>query len=169
VAGARPKAFGRTSTLFFHLQGATFRELNEARLILEPMMARLAAERQDPSSLERLAELIDAGHGVELEDDLDWARSSAEFHGIVASMSGNHILDLFCESLKEVWFGRVAGQAYPSDDRERVRRDHEAVAKAVASGDGPRAERLMQEHMEDFSANASTRFEGILDEVVDWR
>src|SRR3954454_19262155 len=36
--------FGRMSSLFFHLNGATFNQLLEARLALEPLMVRLAAE-----------------------------------------------------------------------------------------------------------------------------
>src|SRR5689334_15968735 len=37
------RAFGRMATLYFHLGGTTLHELMEARLAIEPLMARLAA------------------------------------------------------------------------------------------------------------------------------
>ena len=40
----------RTLSLFFRMVNASYRDLNEARLIIEPVMARQAAEKQDPSS-----------------------------------------------------------------------------------------------------------------------
>ena len=40
--------FARMTTLYLHLVGATYREVLEARIIMEPVMARLAAQRKDP-------------------------------------------------------------------------------------------------------------------------
>src|SRR5918997_7029634 len=48
--------YGRMSTLFFHLGGMTFGQLVEARLILEPMMARLAAERRGQELVGQVAD-----------------------------------------------------------------------------------------------------------------
>lgn len=169
VAGARSLAFGRTATLFFQMRGATFRELNEARQVLEPLMARLAAERQDGAGLRRLAGSVDAGRAAIIEDDLDWAQSSSDFHGVLTSMSGNRVLDLFVESLKEVWFDRVSGSVYEPEERERVRSEHETIADAITRGDGARAEALMTVHMQELTESTAARFPGILDEVIDWR
>ena len=44
VSNVTSAAFGRMATLFFQVQGIRFGELVEARLILEQVMARLAAE-----------------------------------------------------------------------------------------------------------------------------
>ena len=95
--------------------------------------------------------------------------TSADFHGVVTSMSGNRILDLVAESLKEVWFDRVAGTAYEPEERERERKDHEAIARAIAAGNGSRAERLMRVHMEEFTAEVAAKYPGMMDEVVDWK
>ena len=42
-----PASLGRTSTLYFHLAGATYRELLEAWLVLEPILAERAARNPD--------------------------------------------------------------------------------------------------------------------------
>src|SRR5712691_5213320 len=39
VTDTRPSDYGKTTTLYLHRAGATFRELLEARLVIEPVMA----------------------------------------------------------------------------------------------------------------------------------
>ncbi|MGE0308168.1 MAG: FadR/GntR family transcriptional regulator [Acidimicrobiia bacterium] len=169
VVGATASDFGSIATLFYQMRGATFRELVEARLIIEPLMARLAAERRDASAMDRLQSAIDAARVAAVEVDKVWTRTSADFHGVVAGLSGNRVLDLFGEALKEVWGARVSSTIFPSQSREQVREDHEAIAAAIAKGDGAEAEQLMREHMREFSNYVSERYSGLLDEVVDWR
>jgi DNA-binding FadR family transcriptional regulator len=169
VASAKSKDFGRMATLFFHMQGATFRELIEARQVVEPLMARLAAERQDIEDMSRLSDAIEGARSAAVGEDTGWALASSGFHDVVAGMSGNRILDLFGEAIKEVWFDRVTGTMYPSDAREQVRRDHETIAKAIVAGDGRKAERLMRAHMQEWAGFVADRYPGLLDEVVDWR
>lgn len=168
IAGAQSKDFGRSAALFFQLRGATYRELAEARYVLEPLTARLAAERQDAGDLARLEAAIDNAKAASVEDDQQWAGSSTDFHDVVAGMSGNRILDLFGEAIKELWFERIVGVVFPSDTRQQVRHDHEEIADAIASGDAARAERAMQAHMAEFLDYVVQRYPGILDEVVDW-
>jgi GntR family transcriptional regulator, transcriptional repressor for pyruvate dehydrogenase complex len=169
VVGATSRDFGSMATLFYQMCGATFRELVEARQIVEPLMARLAAERRDAEDMVRLRAAIDAARVAAVEVDKDWTRTSSDFHGVVAGLSGNRVLDLFGEALKDVWTERISGTVFPSQSREQVREDHEAIARAIADGDGAEAERLMREHMIEFSGFVAERSSGLLDEVVDWR
>lgn len=169
VAGAASKDLGRVATLFFQMRGATFRELAEARVVLEPLMARLAAERQDPVAMDRLGRSIADARRASVDDDPSWAEISTDFHGVVAGLSGNRILDLFGEAIKEVWFDRASSLVFPTSAREQTRKDHELIAKAIATGDGKKAERLMREHMHEFIEYVFERFPGLLDEVVEWR
>ena len=168
VVGATSRDFGNMATLFYQMRGATFRELVEARLIVEPLMARLAAERRDVGSLDRLQNAIDAARVTVVAVDDDWTRTSADFHGVVAGLSGNRVLDLFGEALKEVWAARVSSSIFPAESREQIRQDHEAIAAAIADGNGDKAERLMREHMHEYSSYVAERYAGILDSVVDW-
>lgn len=169
VAGVKSHDFGRMSTLYYHMTGATFRELAEARRAMEPVMARLAAERADPDQFDRLRRSIERADAASVREEGNWARVSTDFHATVASMSGNRVLDLFAESLKDVWFDRIYGLMYPVDAREQVRRDHEAIAGAIIKGDGKKAEKLMAAHMDEFQGFVAQRYHGLLDEVIDWR
>jgi len=168
VEGLQDDSFGRTATLFFQMGGMTYRELVEARLILEPVAARLAAERQQrdaagSGALEQTANVQD------VTDDLDYLRRTSDFHAAVIRMSGNGIVALFCQSLSDVFRGRVSSVVFPADRRQNVVRSHDAIARAIEAGKGARAEKLMREHMHEYANFVIERYPGIMDEVVEWR
>src|SRR5262249_12010749 len=50
VTDVKPSDYAQTTTLYLHRHGANLRDLLEARLVLEPVMARLAALRLTPES-----------------------------------------------------------------------------------------------------------------------
>lgn len=169
VAAAGSRDFGRFATLFFHLRGATYRDLAEARYVLEPMAARLAAERQDRASISRLNDAIASAARFGTETDDRWTRGSTSFHDVVAGLTGNKILDLFGESIKDVWLERIVGLVFPEEARSRVHEQHEQIARAIADGDGDAAEEIMRAHMSEFLDYVAERYPGMLDEIVDWR
>jgi DNA-binding FadR family transcriptional regulator len=169
VSTLSSREFGHMATLHFHMSGATFRELIQARLVMEPVMARQAAERQDAEGMRRLEASLEAMESRKSSEDEQYHQAATDFHGVVAGISGNRILDLFGRALKDVYNERLTGMVYPKSARERVLRDHRDVARAILSGQAARAERLMRAHMEEFVRYASKRFPGMLDEVVDWR
>lgn len=164
VAGVSTRDFGRMSTLYFQAGTMTFRELIEARLVMEPVMARLAAERSDPALIEKLLAL-----STTLESDAAYLHTSAEFHRLVASMSDNRILNLFSHSLEDIFHDRVSGMLFPLSRREKVVAVHAAIARAIARGEAAKAERLMRDHMLEYAKYVERRHPALMDEVVDWR
>lgn len=169
VAGVQAREFGRMASLFFQFGQMTFRELMEARLVVEPVMARLAAQRRDPALVEQLDRVIAVGEAVELDDDTEYLTASADFHELVAGMSGNRILDLMGSALLEIFHDRVRGMLFPVSRRSGVRDAHADIAEAIRAGDADRAEALMREHMVEYVNYARKRHPALLDEVVDWR
>jgi DNA-binding FadR family transcriptional regulator len=169
VAGVSSRDFGRMATLYFQVAGATYRELTEARLVVEPMMARLAAQRRDDAKLRELEAVIARSRGAELHADAAYVAAATDFHGVVAGISGNRILDLMGRSLKDLFTDRIHGTLFPVEDREHIFDVHAAIARAILRGDATRSERLMREHMEDLADSVQKRHPGLMDEVVDWR
>jgi len=167
VADPDSRNFGRMATMYFEMAGATFRDLVEARLILEPMMARTAAIRQNPQVIAGLRGLVDDA-GEVLEDPL-YGQAASEFHGAISSASGNPILDLMARAIKEVYHERVSGMLFEPDYRRQLQEDHRGVVDAIESGDPEKAEMRMRVHMEEFAQKVAERYPGMLDEVVDWR
>jgi GntR family transcriptional regulator, transcriptional repressor for pyruvate dehydrogenase complex len=159
--------FGRMATLFFQVLDIRFAELVEARLILEPVMARLAAQRQNPRDNKDLKELAQAG--FDAKDDASWRTASRAFHDKVLSMSGNGLLNLFAGALHDIFSDRVSALFAKGKQREQVKQVHADIAEAIAAGNADVAERLMREHMNDYKTMVAKREPKLLDEVVDWR
>ena len=168
VAPISSDDLGQTLTFFLHASGTTFREVMGARLILEPMMARLAAERGDPTVRAALQEGIDRAGGVLDEDDHRYLDIATSFHEIVSGASGNSVLDLLTRSLKDIYAARVRSVVYEPGERVRILHAHKAVAEAIIGGDGDRAEDLMRDHMQEFVDRFEERFGGFMDEKIDW-
>jgi DNA-binding GntR family transcriptional regulator len=118
----------------------------EARLAVEPLAARFAAERHKPDDIKRMKSAI---------TEQRRARSARadytavhDFHLAVVEAAGNPLLSRFAASL---WAGRIGlhvflRQADQTDLAADVD-EHEQILEAVEGGDADGAERLMHEHI----------------------
>jgi len=167
VSNVTTAEFGRMATLFFQVQAIRFGELVEARLILEPVMARLAAERQNPADNEELKAIAQSAFGA--DDDVTWRLASRAFHDKVLSMSGNGLLKLVAGALNDIFSDRISDLLYGGRQRDHVKKVHAEIAEAISAGDADRAQSLMREHMSDYQKAVAKREPRLLDEVVDWR
>ena len=158
--------FGRMATLYFQMDGVTFHDLIEARVIMEPTMAGLAARRRDPRLVAELARFAGAAGGV--EDD-EYAAHAADFHQHVAVMSGNSVMSLFGQSLTDILRDRLSPPLFPKSRRGAVLNVHCAIARAITDGDADQAEQLMAEHMTEYASYVRRRHPSLMREVVDWR
>ncbi|NYE47724.1 DNA-binding FadR family transcriptional regulator [Spinactinospora alkalitolerans] len=166
VSEVDSRDFGRMATLFFQVLGIRFAELVEARLILEPLVARLAAERRDPEDNDDLRAIVQ--QGFDAEGTAEWLRATDAFHAKVLAMSGNGLLTLVARAMKDVFTER-ASSVYVAHEGDHVRRAHADIADAIIAGDAEAAERLMREHMDEYVKRVAEREPYLMDEVVDWR
>jgi DNA-binding GntR family transcriptional regulator len=119
----------------------------EIRALVEPGIARLAAERRSDADLERLQDAIEreaaAGTRIAADD------ASRDFHIALARGTGNRELVGVLESMWIVEVGRrlLAARATSEEWRRFDVAEHRAIAAAVAERDGDRAARLMTEHV----------------------
>ncbi len=129
----------------------------EARTLLEPQIARLAAERRTDADLDALRAAIDEERRATTSETAHDA--SRAFHLALAKATGN---DKLWRLIDELWIAdvgrrllarRYAAPTWPEDDA----REHEEVLAAVEAGDGARAEELMRRHDEDALRHWSDR------------
>jgi GntR family transcriptional repressor for pyruvate dehydrogenase complex len=169
VGAVDPVQFGRMSSRYFQMSGATIRDLIDARLILEPAATALAAERRDPRGVETLQRWLDREERVKVSDDSVYMSDAHDFHSILLSMSGNVILDLIALSIKDVFNSRVRSAIYPVSARKHVQEVHKEIAALVLAGQGEAAGKMMREHLEEFAVFAARRLPGLLDDLVSWQ
>jgi DNA-binding FadR family transcriptional regulator len=160
--------FGRVTSLFFQFAGVTYRELIEARLILEPTAARQAAQQHKGSDAAR--ELVRlAENGPASGDDEEYLHVTADFHASLIALGGNSLVTLVCHSLAEIYRDRVQGVLFPKSRQSEVHGVHAEIARAVLDGDEAQAESLMAQHMEQYRRFVFKKHPALLDEIVIWQ
>ena len=175
VASSGASEFGRMMTLHLQVRRAPYRNVVEARLAVEPTMARLAAERSDATTAARLRDHLASAAAIADHDDAAIVDAWAQFHDLVCELSGNGVMALFASGLQDVYRERVSEREVAAGARRDPRRnsdadrEHAAIAKSIISGNAARAERLMREHMETFSAAVEARNPTVLDEIITWQ
>lgn len=168
VGEADPVAFGRSLTWFLQMKRTQFWELLEARVIMEPMMAALAAKRRSAEALRELDEAMERHRRLDPSDKAGYLAATQEFHGLVAGMSGNGVLDLFGRALKEIYTERAIAEEQPASRRDEVIKEHEAVVNAILSGDPDGAEQFMRQHMVALAAGFERHYANLRNEIIGW-
>jgi DNA-binding FadR family transcriptional regulator len=168
VGNADPVAFGRSLTWFLQMRRTRFWELLEARVIMEPMMAALAASRPRPDSMAAIRVLADAHRTLDTGHASSYLKATQEFHGVIAGLSGNGVLDLFGRALTEIYTERVITVEAPPARREAVIAEHEAVAAAILAGDPSQAEERMRQHMLELAGGFERQYGAMRNEIVGW-
>ena len=128
------------------LDGITFEELMDARLIVEPELAARAATRASPEQVAALRGSLDrmgnsADHGEVVEDDL-------RFHRTIFLMAENRVCSLMFsivhESLHKLM--EITSQMV---DLEHTLRLHQRIYNAIKKGDPAEARARMFAHLTD--------------------
>jgi GntR family transcriptional repressor for pyruvate dehydrogenase complex len=166
VQEASTHDFGRMATLFFHARGVTVNELIEARLILEPVAAKLAAQRRVKADIVKLEDLI---RFEETGDEEAYYSYTGDFHGLVGQLAGNGVISMIVLSLNEVFHARARQILFPPGKARRdVVSTHASIARAIIDGDADVAESLMLEHMQAYVRYARKASPNLGAEVIDW-
>jgi DNA-binding GntR family transcriptional regulator len=120
-------------------------EVFEARLMMEPQIALLAASRRTEADLEALHDLVRAGYEASSRDDLtEFLDINTEFHRVMAACTRNSvIIRLYSRILGyvELYYGAAVVQRIAMSARE-----HEAIYRAVLARDGKGAQKLASGH-----------------------
>ena len=144
-----PANLGRTSTLYYHVAGATYRELFDAWVLTERLQAEQAALSSDREAVRNAMEPYFQALADEPDDETieAFALLHAEFHAVVASLMRNSVLELLLQTVGQIVTHHVVLHADPRTVRDAIADDHRAVARAISLGHHQRAASLMQDHI----------------------
>lgn len=134
----------------------TLADIFAVRARLEPLAARLAAERATPADVAALRALLDrARQATEDEDFPAVADLNSQFHAQVIEISGNKWLSSMTKALylHVQWVFRIGvAQRAPHSWREHI-----ALVDAIEAGDPDRVEVAASFHVDAASAAARAR------------
>lgn len=142
----------RAVVIYLEYRGTTLDDLLDARLVLEPLAAALAAEQIDEAGIERLRAVLSA---EQQRPGLPAARD--EFHVALAQQSKNPVLQLFIEvsmrlTRRFALSSRTDSATEALEALDRLHDDHSGIAAAVTAGDSARAKALSERHVQAVTA-----------------
>jgi GntR family transcriptional repressor for pyruvate dehydrogenase complex len=148
VSSLSPELLVRPLSFVLSLSDGGFEQLFEARKIVEPAMAALAAERIDDATLDRLDALA-ARAAAALDDEEAFMVADVELHDTIRLAAGNAILGRFMESIAAL--GLASRQATnPSRGlRAQSVEDHRGIVAALRRRDSEAAATAMRSHLEN--------------------
>jgi DNA-binding GntR family transcriptional regulator len=131
----------------------------QVRGALDALAARLAAGRRTKLDARLVEQGRKAARGRNVKAMID---ADLAFHTAIYAASGNALIT---QVAQQHWhhLRRVMGAVLQqSGQRTAVWDEHEAIARAIAAGDGDRAARLITEHSERASANLARQLQQVL-------
>lgn len=130
------------------LGSASMDELTEARLILEPALAELAARRASQQDLDEIKRTIETAHGM-LGSGINPRLMNLEFHRAVARASKNSVLILPLNSTLDA-LAEVLGELnFTSEVKNQIASSHARIYKALERRDAKKAFALMDRHIRE--------------------
>ncbi len=140
------------------LESHTILQIIEARVLVEPYLAELAARTIDSSTLETIDTLLDqAAAEVQLRNYLE---TNVQFHTIIARASGNLVLAQIIESLIELYsveLDLVDPNLALVDGRAADNAVHREIYAELAAGNGGAARSAMERHLQSARESVSER------------
>lgn len=135
-------------------------QLLEARLLIEPYLARLAALRIDNAGLDRLQSFLDEAGKNLSENDEPLMHATMAFHSTIAAASGNTILSDIIGLLIDVYSSEQLAITSLYNARTEDHREHLEILAALRERDPDRVAELMRRHLAGVKAVVEARLAG---------
>jgi len=123
-------------------------EAFEARLVIEPQLAAMAAQRATPIQIEDMRRCLAS---MEQLNDFDqWAVWDERLHRLIAKASGNKLLLAVFDTVRESapsGMRNIMTRAFSTSTRAESNCEHGAFINAIADHNPQAAEAAMREHL----------------------
>ena len=169
VGSVDPANLGRTSTLYYHLAGATYNELFDAWEAAEIAIAELAARNPDRQAVRAAMapyRTDAADHCGTIEE---FVTAHTRFHTVLAMLTRNKVMQLSLMAIGQIVTHHVVIDFDPRDAAEVIGADHRRIAEAVAAGHARQARDLMATHIRAVVATYERAISSQLDALIEWR
>ncbi len=125
------------------------KELTEARMMFEPIIAKLATERIRAEDFQKLDDNIEQALGV-IQSNTPATSLNIEFHTLIARASYNPVIAITMENMFNVWKEWFLSQTDESGRNVEHSRNatlfHKEILKALHERDSESVYQLMLEH-----------------------
>jgi GntR family transcriptional repressor for pyruvate dehydrogenase complex len=130
------------------LDGETVLNLLDARLVIEPRLAEMAAKSATEQHIARIEQILDEAERLLSGHDHDLNPVNMHFHTAIARASGNPILAQVLESLVDLYTQEQLAILEIFNARVRDYRDHILIFGAIRDHEPDLAARRMTQHLQ---------------------
>lgn len=133
-------------------------EIFEARIIMEPQLAKLASQRATQEDLDRLKDIVDKAE-ILLESQIEeFEVLDEQFHSIIANAAHNDVLLKFAQNINKLrgskLWGNMKYKSLQKEGRiERYKAEHKAIYTALVNRDFNKVENLTKKHLVDIKSD----------------
>jgi DNA-binding FadR family transcriptional regulator len=168
VSGIDPRDLARTSSLYFHLAGATYEELFETWLATEPLLTEKVARSGDRAAVRTaLAPFLE-----DFEPDVEQGHlvsTANAFHAVIAELSHNRVLTLLIQAVSHIVNDQVLNDFDPRAVAHLIGNDHDRIARAITDGRASKAKKLMEDHIVHICDAYRSAHPGRMHDQLEWR
>ena len=169
VCTVDPANLGRVSTLYYHLAGATYRELWEAWILAESILAERAAANPDATArATAMAPYVDAGEPTPEESE-SLVHDHIAFHAAVASLARNRVLEIALQTMGQIVSHHFVTNDDPRQLRSMIQDDHQRLAVRHRRRQPPKARALMDAHTRRMADIAGNNLGTLSDDFIEWQ
>ena len=165
----RPDATDLASSLVlaFYANRSSIIDVMDARAILEPALAGLAAQRITPEELKQLKDNVTRARSPQATAD-SAVSDSEEFHNVVFEAAGSPVLGLLAASLHRIIASRASPIVITPEWIPRVASAHQKILTALARHDAAKASKLWAEHSREAEDYYRKEFAQVADQPIAW-
>jgi GntR family transcriptional repressor for pyruvate dehydrogenase complex len=148
VSSLEPDLLVRPLSFVLSLSDGGFDQLFEARKVVEPAIAALAAGRIDDATVDRLDALVRRADTV-IENPEAFLVADVELHDIIREAAGNAILGRFMESIHALGLASRRSTGAAQKVRAQSVKDHREIVAALRGRDAAGAADAMHRHLDN--------------------
>ena len=143
---ARPGLAQDPLGLRFADQNGLTAQLLETRLLIEPGVAAMAAQRRKQEHLEKMKVLLDKMDNAYLHGE-DYTPYDAEFHSVIAQCTGNDVVTRLLPTIHESIKAGYQHTQRVEGSYQRASQCHLEMYRGIMENDSERARQAAQRHM----------------------
>mgnify|MGYP002559587962 FL=1 len=135
LCGNINRGFGQVLDMLFWLHETDMGDICRFRHSVEKTVYDMAYERRDNNLY--ITRMGEATHKFENASAAQQTALDKEFHYMLIKAAGNHFLEIFMESISDIYQGWVNAvlSDIPNDDMQALKESHSGIYKSLKDGD----------------------------------
>jgi GntR family transcriptional repressor for pyruvate dehydrogenase complex len=132
-------------------RGISLADLVQYRMVSGAMANRLACARRTDNDLDELEKHVERMD--DSSNDAEFAHHDAQFHDLIRTIAGNHLMALLNSSVQDVIVDQVSEalsrSEHPKETREEFSKLHRQIIDAIRERNAKKASRLAKQSLYD--------------------